>query len=491
MKKATIAGIVIGVLALGGVSGGFLLSNMAEQAIRDKIASLPDSFPNYQQATCDDVQVSLPTFSVRISNLKLVEPEAEVTYKDVVVYPRPGAALAALPFLRSAMLPASGSVTLGDVDARDISVHTQMDDGTPLAFELKSIAAEDVYFDAAFYRSLLDGQKLTFQDSLGKTGVVRLDAEQVRSLQQSSLDISLDALHVQEVVAGSSIGSLDMKKLRIASSRENLDCALLRLTDIRIPPALANAAASGKLLKPAEVQRILGSSAPLFRTLLLEGLSLASSGDLIETRRTSLDWRSTTPLHTITSIEQLTLPSSLLQSKGLPAIPGLANLVIDFNWEHLEQGKTFLEKNSLNIADMGRFDTELEHSIDISSLDPSNPLGILGAQFQKASLSYEDKGGLARLLALQIRNEAALSQIDMLASQLPAAIPGQANRPLVEALHTMLITPGTLNLRLRDGMELTAFEMLVDVSALGRKCDVSVVPGKENIKDQLRRLFVQ
>ena len=73
---------------------------------------------------------------------------------------------------------------------------------------------------------------------------------------------------------------------------------------------------------------------------------------------------------------------------------------------------------------------------------------------------------------------------------LPAALPGEDNRQLVEALRTTLLTPGTLELRLRDGMKMRMADIL-NTAALGRMLQASAVPGKENVKDQLLRILKQ
>ena len=54
----------------------------------------------------------------------------------------------------------------------------------------------------------------------------------------------------------------------------------------------------------------------------------------------------------------------------------------------------------------------------------------------------------------------------------------------------MLITPGTLELRLRDGMRMSVLDM-ASIENLGRKLEASVVPGKENVKDQILRVLAQ
>ena len=139
----------------------------------------------------------------------------------------------------------------------------------------------------------------------------------------------------------------------------------------------------------------------------------------------------------------------------------------------------FRDKVSFDVAGIGHFDMDMEHNIDVSrlSLETANSLPLIGKQFRKASLRYEDKGGIARML-------------DMLEAQIPAALHGEANRSLVEALHTMLITPGTLELRLRDGMRMSVLDM-ANIENIGRKLEASAVPGKENVKDQILRVQTQ
>ena len=98
---------------------------------------------------------------------------------------------------------------------------------------------------------------------------------------------------------------------------------------------------------------------------------------------------------------------------------------------------------------------------------------------------------MALLLAVSIDNRESISQtVDMLEAQIPAALPGEDNRQLVEALRTTLLTPGTLELRLRDGMKMRMADIL-NTAALGRMLQASAVPGKENVKDQLLRIVKQ
>ncbi|WP_300810023.1 hypothetical protein [uncultured Desulfovibrio sp.] len=237
---------------------------------------------------------------------------------------------------------------------------------------------------------------------------------------------------------------------------------------------------------------------PLYRTMTLENGTIFAGRMTIEYRRLSHEWRSNTPLHSVVSIEQLALPAT-----GRLRIPGLKRLIINGTGEHIQQGYAFQDnddfdfdmfrdKVSFDVAGIGHFDMDMEHNIDVSrlSLEKASSLPLIGTQFRKARLRYEDKGGIARMLAMVIPGRQALPQVDMLAAEIPAALHGEANRSLVEALHTMLITPGTLELRLRDGMRMSVLDM-ASIENLGRKLEASVVPGKENVKDQILRVLAQ
>ena len=238
---------------------------------------------------------------------------------------------------------------------------------------------------------------------------------------------------------------------------------------------------------------------PLYRTMTLENGTIFAGRMTIEYRRISHEWRSNTPLHSVVSIEQLDLPAT-----GRLRIPGLKRLIINGTGEHIQQGYAFQEnadfdfdmfrdKVSFDVAGIGHFDMDMEHNIDVSrlSLEKASSLPLIGTQFRKARLRYEDKGGMALLLAVSIDNRESISQtVDMLEAQIPAALPGEDNRQLVEALRTTQLTPGTLELRLRDGMKMRMADIL-NTAALGRMLQASAVPGKENVKDQILRVLAQ
>ena len=274
--------------------------------------------------------------------------------------------------------------------------------------------------------------------------------------------------------------------------------ALMRLTDIAVPPALARKILSDTITPRELEQAFTAMEQPLYRTMTLENGTIFAGRMTIEYRRISHEWRSNTPLHSVVSIEQLDLPAT-----GRLRIPGLKRLIINGTGEHIQQGYAFQDnddfdfdmfrdKVSFDVAGIGHFDMDMEHNIDVSrlSLEKASSLPLIGTQFRKARLRYEDKGGIARMLAMVIPSRQALPQVDMLAAQIPAALPGETNRPLVEALHTMLITPGTLELRLREGMGMTMLDM-ADIENIGRKIEASAVPGKENVKDQILRVLAQ
>lgn len=486
MKKTTVAGLVAGVLALACAGGGFLLANMAEEAIRARVETLP----GYGEAHCDDVRVSLLRRSVRIANLRLRNPEGEILCRDMILRPRPAAALAAVPFLRAAMLPSSVTTIAGDAELRDITARMDSRGKPPVEVSLASLAVSGAYLEAALFRDLLDGRPLSAQDFSGKAGSARIDGGPMRLRQASpSFTGTLERFRLRDSVLNASAALFEIERFSFASTEERLSGSLLRLTDIAVPPAFADrplfSAHSAEAL-----WRTLDGAAPLFRSMPLENASIITTpGETVESRRVRVLWHGNAPLHTVLRLERLCLPASLPRLNGLPAVPGLDQLLVDLDWEHLGNGESRREDVTIDVTDMGRMDAVLEHTLDLRRISGSM-LTLLGAQLHRASLRYEDRGGLARLLALSLRHRDELSRVDMLAEQLPALLPGGANRPLVEALRTTLLTPGTLELRLRDGMALTALDML-DVRDLGRKIEASATPGKENVKEQLLRLLPQ
>ena len=494
MKKAAITGIVIGALAIGGIGGNFVVSQMLENRIRDSFANPPSGI----QAQCDNVRVSLLQRTVSLSNLRLNGPEGEHSCRELVLRPSFSLMLAgSIPSLHS-LLPTSGPLTLGDMTAQDVRLHSApFKDAAPAEGTLKTLSISDAYLDAALFAELLQKKgKPTVQDLIEKAGASRIEATQLRLQAAESDPVTVESLALGDIVVGTKAGLVEVKKFEIIDTKQNAGVrgALLRLTDIAVPPRLARILLSNALT-PNELEQVLTrTQQPLYRTMTLEDGTIFANHMTVEYRRLSHDWRSNTPLHSIVSIEQLDIPAT-----GRLRIPGLKRLVINGTGEHMQQGDmasfdfdVFRDKVSLDVAGIGHFDMDMEHNINASrlSLEETNALSLLGAQIKKGSLRYEDKGGIARMLATVIPNKQALPQVDMLAAQIPAALPGETNRPLVEALHTMLITPGTLELRLRDGMGMTVLD-LTDIENIGRKIEASAVPGKENVKDQILRVQAQ
>ena len=483
MKKTTAAGIAAGVLALAG-AGGILFSTLAEQAIRSRIETLP----GYEEARCDGVRVSLPLRTVRISNLRLRGPEGEFACREAVLRPRLAAMLAAVPPLRSAALPSSGPVIVGDADLRDMTARiASPDNRPPVDVSLDSLAVYDGYLDTALFTDLLDGRPVAAQDFSGKAGSARIDGTGI-GLRQSrpSFRGTLESFRLRDGVFNTSAALCEIGRFSLAGTEGDFSGSLLRLTDIAVPPALAACLRASAAPSPEALRQALESAGPLFRTMLLEDGGIAVNGEKAEIRRLRVDWHSSSPPHTVTHLERLRLPASLLYNNGLPPLPGLDQLLVNLDWEHRRRGDLRQEDIALDVTDMGRMDAALEHTLD-PRLFSGAMTALIGTQLHTASLRYEDRGGLARLLALFFRGRNTPSQVDLLASRLPAVLPGQANRPLVEALRATLLTPGILELRLRDGMALTALDML-DIRNLGRKIEASATAGKEHVADQIRRL---
>ena len=487
MKKAAITGIVIGALAIGGIGGNFVVSQMLENRIRDSFANPPSGI----QAQCDDVRVSLLQRTISISSLRLNRPEGEYGCRELILRPSFSLMLAgSIPSLRS-LLPTSGLLTLGDATAQDVSLRSApSEDAAPAEGTLKTLTVSDACLDASLFAELLQKKgKPTVQDLIDKAGAGRIEATQLRLQAAESDPVTMESLTLGDLVVGTRAGLVEAKKFDIFDTKQNagLRGALMRLTNIAVPPALARKILSDTITPRELEQAFTAMEQPLYRTMTLENGTISGNGMAIEYRKIFHDWRSNTPLHSVVSIEQLDLPAT-----GRLRIPGLKRLIINGTGEHIQQGDVFRDKVSFDVAGIGHFDMDMQHNIDVSrlSLEETNALALLGTQFRKARLRYEDKGGIARMLAMVIPGRQALPQVDMLAAEIPAALHGEANRSLVEALHTMLITPGTLELRLREGMGMTMLDM-ADIENIGRKIEASAVPGKENVKDQILRVLAQ
>ncbi len=487
MKKAAITGIVIGALAIGGIGGNFVVSQMLENRIRDSFANPPSGI----QAQCDDVRVSLLQRTVSLSSLRLNGPEGEYSCRELILRPTFSLMLAgSIPSLHS-LLPTSGPLALGDATAQDVSLRSApSEDAVAAEGTLKTLSLSDAYLDAALFVELLQKKgKPAVQELIDKAGAGRIEATQLRLQAAESDPVTVESLTLGDLVVGTRAGLVEAKKFEIFDTKQDAGVrgALMRLTDIAVPPALARKILSDTITPRELEQAFTAMEQPLYRTMTLENGTISGNGMAIEYRKIFHDWRSKTPLHSIAAIEQLDIPAT-----GRLRIPGLKRLVISGTGEHMQQGDVFRDKVSFDVAGIGHLDMDIQHNIDVSrlSLEETNALALLGTQFTKASLRYEDKGGIARMLAMVIPNRQALPQVDMLAAQIPAALPGETNRPLVEALHTMLITPGTLELRLREGMGMTMLDM-ADIENIGRKIEASAVPGKENVKDQILRVQAQ
>ena len=487
MKKAAITGIVIGALAIGGIGGNFVVSQMLENRIRDSFANPPSGI----QAQCDDVRVSLLQRTISISSLRLNRPEGEYGCRELILRPSFSLMLAgSIPSLRS-LLPTSGLLTLGDATAQDVSLRSApSEDAAPAEGTLKTLTVSDACLDASLFAELLQKKgKPTVQDLIDKAGAGRIEATQLRLQAAESDPVTMESLTLGDLVVGTRAGLVEAKKFDIFDTKQNagLRGALMRLTNIAVPPALARKILSDTITPRELEQAFTAMEQPLYRTMTLENGTISGNGMAIEYRKIFHDWRSNTPLHSVVSIEQLDLPAT-----GRLRIPGLKRLIINGTGEHIQQGDVFRDKVSFDVAGIGHFDMDMEHNIDVSrlSLEKASSLPLIGTQFRKARLRYEDKGGIARMLAMVIPGRQALPQVDMLAAEIPAALHGEANRSLVEALHTMLITPGTLELRLREGMGMTMLDM-ADIENIGRKIEASAVPGKENVKDQILRVLAQ
>ena len=487
MKKAAITGIVIGALAIGGIGGNFVVSQMLENRIRDSFANPPSGI----QAQCDDVRVSLLQRTVSLSSLRLNGPEGEYSCRELILRPTFSLMLAgSIPSLHS-LLPTSGPLTLGDATAQDVSLRSApSEDAVAAEGTLKTLSLSDAYLDAALFAELLQKKgKPAVQELIDKAGAGRIEATQLRLQAAESDPVTVESLTLGDLVVGTRAGLVEAKKFEIFDTKQDAGVrgALMRLTDIAVPPALARKILSDTITPRELEQAFTAMEQPLYRTMTLENGTISGNGMAIEYRKIFHDWRSKTPLHSLATIEQLDIPAT-----GRLRIPGLKRLVISGTGEHMQQGDVFRDKVSFDVAGIGHLDMDMQHNIDVSrlSLEETNALALLGTQFTKASLRYEDKGGIARMLAMVIPSRQALPQVDMLAAQIPAALPGETNRPLVEALHTMLITPGTLELRLREGMGMTMLDM-ADIENIGRKIEASAVPGKENVKDQILRVLAQ
>ena len=497
MKKGVVAGIVIGILALGGIGGSLTLPDRAEHYVRDAIARA--ALPGYDRAECDDVRISLLQRTVTISNLRLAGPGGEHRCRELTLRPTFPLMLAtAVPPLRPLLLPTSGPVILGTMEAQDIAGHV-IRDIAPLSLETGAAALSilDVQLDASLLDKLLNGEKFTVPDLAGRAGAARIHAASVRLRQPNLCSVEIKKLRLNDVLTNFSSTLCEAEDVSITdtSGGMNKSCSLLRLTDISIPPDILKTIIADMPFFPSGLERAVANAAAkhtLYRNVTLENGTL-SFGDP-ETCSVKRVFSDVAPdmRKGILQIEGLYIPPRLLFGE-LPHIPVIDKLFLDCTWEHTRNNDRSRENISLTVADMGHITTALEYTANVDLLSPDADLQtLLGVQFKKVYIRYEDRGGIARILAGQEHPTETLRQLDMLAAQFSALL-SEASKPLIEALRTTLRTPGTLEIRLREGMEITVPELLADIASheLGRSFEASAVPGKENLTDQILRVQTQ
>lgn len=504
MKKGFVAGIVIGILALGGIGGSLAIPDRAEHYVRDAIARA--ALPGYDRAEYDDVRISLLQRTVTISNLRLAGPGGEHRCRELTLRPTLPLMLAtAVPPLRSLLLPASGPVILGTMEAQNITGHVIRDvapltPGMPtprLETDAAALSILDMQLDAALLSKLLNEEKFTVPDLAGRAGAARIHAASVRLRQPNLCSVEIKKLRLNDVFTNFNIALCEAEDVSIVDASEgmNKSCSLLRLTDISIPPDILETVIADMPFFPSGLERAVAKAAAkhtLYRNVTLENGTL-SFGDP-ETCSVKRVFSDVDPdmRKGILQIERLYIPPRLLFGQ-LPHIPGMDKLFLDCTWEHTRNNDQSRENISLTVADMGHITTDLEYTANADILSPDADLQtLLGVQFKKVYIRYEDRGGIARILAEQEHPAETLRQLDMLTAQFSALLP-EVNKPMIEALRTTLRTPGTLEIRLREGMEITVPELLADIASheLGRSFEASAVPGKEDVTDQILRVQTQ
>ena len=280
MKKGVVAGIVIGILALGGIGGSLTLPDRAEHYVRDAIARA--ALPGYDRAECDDVRISLLQRTVTISNLRLAGPGGEHRCRELTLRPTFPLMLAtAVPPLRPLLLPTSGPVILGTMEAQDIAGHV-IRDIAPLSLETGAAALSilDVQLNASLLDKLLNGEKFTVPDLAGRAGAARIHAASVRLRQPNLCSVEIAKLRLNDVLTNFSSTLCEAEDVSIAdtSGGMNKSCSLLRLTDISIPPDILKTIIADMPLFPSGLERAVANAAAkhtLYRNVTLENGTLS------------------------------------------------------------------------------------------------------------------------------------------------------------------------------------------------------------------------
>ena len=361
MKKAAIAGIVIGALAIGGIGGNLVVSQMLENRIRDSINKSAAGI----EAQCDDVRVSLLQRTISISNLRLNGSAGEQRYRELILRPTFSLMLAgSIPSLQF-LLPTSGPLALGDAAARDITLGlAPSGEAATDEITLKTLTVSDACLDASLFAELLQSRSApALSDFVEKAGTGRIEISQLRLRSAMSPLISVESLTLEDIVAGSRIALVEARQFMIADQYIN---GSLRLTDIAIPPNLARKMLDQTISAEDIKQTLLTANQPLYRTMTLENGTFVYGDTKIACRRLSLDWRSNNPLHTISRVEQLDIP--------IDSASGLQQLRIDSEGEHVQRGNLSHDKGSIDIAGAGRLEFDLEYNVNFagSSLEDDN-----------------------------------------------------------------------------------------------------------------------
>ena len=265
MKKAAIAGIVIGALAIGGIGGNLVVSQMLENRIRDSINNSAAGI----EAQCDDVRVSLLQRTISISNLRLNGSAGEQRYRELILRPTFSLMLAgSIPSLQF-LLPTSGPLALGDAAARDITLGlVPSGEAATDEITLKTLTVSDACLDASLFAELLQSRSApALSDFVEKAGTGRIEISQLRLRSAMSPLISVESLTLEDIVAGSRIALVEARQFMIADQYIN---GSLRLTDIAIPPNLARKMLDQTISAEDIEQTLLTTNQPLYRTMTLE-----------------------------------------------------------------------------------------------------------------------------------------------------------------------------------------------------------------------------
>lgn len=490
-------------LALGGalaltllLSVNFVLRPHVEREVLQSLRHISFSSGGQPYETSAD-QVSLAPFSSQLTIRGLTfrghSPEGPLAYTVAEVQLRlPLRMLLAFTPLRPLVLPKEGFVPVAEnLTLHNVALRTPQARGVLQREEIDVLRA-----DAA-----LAAQILAPTDSMDAASVLyRMGADNIRArfitveipgsagLSRMTIDTA-DLRRWQ----GGSMAALDLRALRLTvNGREALRLGLLEQKDIHLPQEdmlrqlLAVADKTGAGMDEALAALIpltdamLAANPPLLGGLRAADLRLRLGEKSVRVREVRFSWLSTTPRHSLSRVEGLELPQSVLESLTGLDLPAT---VADMSFESQKTGpRQSREKASVRAVGLG----DLNCALTIH--EAGRGTSLLLQRYSGLELTYADAGLISRL----VRGLAPAPDEALALVRAALALPNLAATPQNQAIRTALQSffdqPGTLEVRTSTPQALGAEDLLAASDNPGAFFDVTAAAGQHTLEDQLRSL---